>query len=164
MNRLRLTLLVLFALVAGFGWLWHRAEQRRPQGSDLEQIQALVLEARDDAGRRDASAVLRHVSRHYRDPNGFTYPILARQVRRILAEQDPSIVAEVQSIRLEAGGERATADVYVRVTGDPGVAPLPIDTTLHLSLAKEQVRFYVLFPGRQWKVTAVTGYGVYGEF
>ena len=163
MNRnVQIGALVVLALALGFGWMWVKANGRRPQGTDEQQIANLVASAGEAARNRESRGVLRHISRKYRDDNNITYPIVARQTMQLLNQtEDLRVEAGPVNVRVEPGGQTATADFHLKLTGRNAPIPIPMDTTMHLALKKEPVRYYLFFGGAEWKVTSASGYGSY---
>jgi hypothetical protein len=133
----------------------------RPKGTDLEQIQAVLLKGESAAERGDSAALGRLISDNYRDSLGMTETQMRYQMGDYL-RRHASIDVELpaNSIQADFGPDGKTAAVrfHARVSarGEGGQGTMDIDPVL--GMTKEPVRYLWVFPGEEWKVTSAEGY------
>lgn len=136
-------------------------DARRPKGSDTEQIEQLLLAGEAAAERRDAAALGRLVSRHYRDSSGFTAASLRYRIAEYLRRQQ-SIEIEIPlrsvRIRVDPGTKTAVAEFDLTLRTQAEGVSLRADLHPVLTLAREPVYYFGIFPGEEWRVTSAEGY------
>jgi hypothetical protein len=163
MKRWHLAAAALVLLAVAGLWVWRAVEAQRPQGSDEAQIRALILDCARAAERRDARVLAHWISEEYRDANGFSAEIVQRQAARILANaREVRAFIPADSLTIQVGLDRDTASaafsVQFRASGKNG--ELRFEGPLQLRLRREPVRYYLIFPGAEWRVAGVDGYSM----
>lgn len=152
--------IVLGAVVLAASALGVKAavDAKRPQGTDVEQIQRMLVEGEQAAERGDAGAIHRFISADYEDELGMRDTQLKYQINRYLRErQGLEITIPSQSVQVEVApdGRTATCAFVLDARSSTGSAnSLPI----HLDLVRERVYYYWIFPGEEWKVIRAGGY------
>lgn len=154
---------VVVGLLVGGGalWLLRAVDAQRPKGSDQAQIRALIAEGARSAMQRDASGIGRLVSNDYKDGHGFRAPVIRQQTARILNQSRTVkvyIPANSIAITVNPDGKHASAQFLLQFQASGSKGDLPFSGTLNLDLAKEPVRYYLAFPGEEWRVTSAEGY------
>lgn len=147
--------------VAAAAWGVHAAvEARRPRGSDTLQILRMLQQGEAAAERRDVSGITRFVSPDYRDTVGMNAERLRFQIadyfRRRTAPLEVEIPSRAVLVQVEPGG-RLAAVQFPLLLGGTGEGAAP-EMRLTLRLRKEQVFYYWLFPGEEWRITSAEGY------
>lgn len=133
----------------------------RPKGTDLQQIQALLLKGEAAAERRNSAAMGRMISDDYRDGLGMTETQIRYQIGDYLRSHT-SIDIDLPASSIEAtiapDGKTATVRFHARVStrGDGGQGSMDINPILVMT--KEPVHYLWVFPGEEWKVTSAEGY------
>lgn len=129
----------------------------RDQGSDEEQILAVIERGRQAIERKSLDSAISCISNDFSGDG-----LLNRDRLRMLAaeafRENRSYQVEVDTPRVEIGRDRARAGTHVLVTatGETGTERVfSGDVVLHM--AKERVRRYLIFPAREWKVTGMEG-------
>jgi hypothetical protein len=136
-------------------------DRQRPQGSDEEQLQQLLIAGESAAERGDAGGIYRLISDRYEDSLGMKDTQMRFQIGRYLRERrNLEITIPSDSVRIEVAPDGRTARVAFRVNAgfslEGGAATN--ETTIQLTAAKEPVHYYGIFPGEEWKVTSAEGY------
>lgn len=146
-------------LLGGLAWLWWLS--RAPAGTDAQQILAQIQRGQQAVGERNAGALMRLVSPHYRDENGFTRPALSyAAMQQFRTVQRIEIAIPLNDLRIQVAPNRldatSTGRVELRVSDSEGAAR---DLTLNLTIQwrKEPVRHYLLFPAEEWRVIRAAG-------
>lgn len=133
-------------------------DARRPQGTDVDQLQAMLLQGEQAAEKGDAGGIHALISPNYRDDLGMKDTQLKYQVSRYLREHpglELTIPTDSVQVDVAPDGKTATVDFVVSATSARGSASrVPI----HLKMAKEPVFYYFVFPGEEWKVISASGY------
>jgi hypothetical protein len=148
-------------LLAGIVWLVRAVDAQRPRGSDADQIRALVSRGLKAAERRDATTLGQLVSNDYKDSFGFRAETVRRQASAIIGRARQvtiSVPGDQEVIQVEPGGRQGSVIFPIGFQAAGGDAPYSFQGTLTLRLAKEPVRYYLVFPGEEWRVVAVEGY------
>jgi hypothetical protein len=153
----------ILALAAGSLGVKMAVDAQRPTGTDEEQIRRLLVEGESAVERRDAAGVNRLISENYRDGMGFSDTSVKYQIKDYLRGKraiEVQIPSESVDVRVDAPSKTATARFHVstRMQAAAG-SPVPTELDLGLTLAKERVYYYWVFPGEEWKVTSAEGYG-----
>ena len=161
-NQMKWVLAVVGLAGLGLLALWRSAEAQRPQGSDDQQIRTLFASAARAATERKAGQALRWLSADYSDSNGIKATIARYEVSRLINNaKQIDVYVPVREVEVQVSGNTASAVVPITVTATGENIP-PVGTgqrTLNVQLRKEPVRYYWLFPGEEWRVTSVEGYG-----
>jgi hypothetical protein len=148
-------------LLIGILWLVRAVDAQRPHGSDADQIRALVAEGGRAAMRRDPPALQRLVSANYKDSFGVNAETARRQAAAIVGRArhvTVDIPGQSLQVSVDPDGRHGTAIFPIRFEATGGDAPFSFQGTLTLRLAKEPVRYFLVFPGEEWRVIAVEGY------
>jgi hypothetical protein len=150
-------------VLAGGGLLWllRAVAAQRPPGSDQDQIRALIATGARAAMRRDSDAIGRLVSPEYHDASGMRADPLRRQIRSFLADVREISVNIPQNslvVAVDADRRHATAQFYLQFRTSGARGEMNFGNTLRLQLAKEPVRYYLVFPGAEWRVVSADGY------
>jgi hypothetical protein len=148
-------------LVIGIVWLLRAVDAQRPHGSDTDQIKALVAEGNRAAIRRDAGTLGRLVSNNYKDSFGMPAETIRRQAAAVIGRArrvDLAIDASREAVTVDPDGRHGSVTFPVNFQATGGDAPYSFQGTLTLRLAKEPVRYFLVFPGEEWRVIAVDGY------
>lgn len=144
---------VIAVIVAGF------IIMPRQQGSDAEQITALIDQGRQGIETRSINNVMSCISKSYKDSTGMDYEKFRSQVSKALG---PGVSYEVtldQPI-VNATGDTATASTSVSITATmSGTREKAFSGAVLLHLTKEPGRKYFIFPISEWKVTRIDGVG-----
>jgi hypothetical protein len=108
-------LLILIALAAVLVYFFF------PRGDDAGEIEAVLNEMRDAAGKKDLDGVTEHFSLQYKDEYGAGYPVVKNVITRAFEKYD---IIEVSYSNLTAvfseneyGDKEAAANLDVLVTG-----------------------------------------------
>ena len=133
-------------------------DAKRPQGSNTEQIQRMLLDGERAAERGDAAAIHRLISPNYRDEVGLKDTQVKYQINRYLRERPGlEITIPTQSVLIEVAPDGRTAACSFLISAHSANASTQ-DVPIHLQLARERVYYYWLFPGEEWKVVSAGGY------
>lgn len=152
---------VVLAVVLAALWVLRAVEAQRPKGTDEDQIRTLLMEAEAAAERGDSAGLTRYISESYRDNIGFSETSVKWQIRDYMRRfrfQEIVIPAEAIRVNVLPDGLRATAQFPLRgtVQGPSGTSSFQLDMTL--SLAREPVYYFWIFPGAEWRITSAEGY------
>jgi len=133
----------------------------RPKGTDVEQIQAVLLKGEMAAEQRNSAALGRLISDNYRDTLGMTETQIRYQIGDYLRSHssiDIDLPANSIQAEIAPDGKTATVRFHARVStrGEGSQGSMDIDPVL--AMTKEPVRYLWLFPGEEWKVTSAEGY------
>jgi hypothetical protein len=161
MQRWHLGLAAVLLLLVGALWLLRAVENQRPRGTDAQQITALVASGARAAQARDPDALRRLVSNEYRDENGFRADAVRLQIGRVLgqAQQVRAYVpANSIVVQLEPDGQHATASFQIQFEANTRNGDLRFDGPINLRLAREPVRYFLVFPGHEWRIVSAGGY------
>jgi len=154
---------VVVLLAAGAVGVKAAVDAKRPRGSDVEQLQNLLVTGERAAERGDAGGIYRLISDRYEDNLGMRDTQMRYQIGRYLRERpNLQITIPSESVSVEVAPDGRTARVSFRVSassqGDLGGDFR--ETTISFTAAKEPVTYYGFFPGEEWKVTSADGYAV----
>ena len=161
MKLWHITAAAVLVLLGGVVWLLRAVDARRPHGSDTEQIRALVGEGARAATRRDSDTLSRLISNDYQDAFGFRADMVRRQASAIIGRAhhvDLYIDGHAINTSLEPDGHHGSVTFPVNFQASGGEMPYAFQGTLTLRLVKEPVRYFLVFPGEEWRVVAVEGY------
>lgn len=137
-------------------------DAQRPKGTDVEQIQSVLLKGEAAAERKDAAAMGRLISDNYRDNLGMTETQIRYQIADYMRNHSAiEVDLPANSIQTELGPDGRTARVRfrVRVATRSSESQGTTDLEMALTMAKEPVHYFWIFPGEEWKVTSAEGYG-----
>ena len=158
MTKWRAVVLGVVILAAGALGVKAAVDAKRPRGTDVQQIQMMLFNGEQAAERGDAATLHRFISPDYEDEIGMRDTQVKYQISRYLRERRGlEITIPSQSVQIEVApdGRTATCSFLVNATSANGGAnAVPIN----LSLARERVYYYWIFPGEEWKVTRAGGY------
>lgn len=158
MTKWQVAVLALVVLAAGALGVKAAVDAKRPRGTDVEQIRRMLFEGESAAERGDAATIHRFISPDYEDELGMRDTQLKYQVSRYLRERrglEITIPSQSVQIAVAPDGRTATCSFQVNATASSGAAN---SVPLNLSLARERVFYYWIFPGEEWKVTRASGY------
>jgi hypothetical protein len=149
---------VLIALL----WLLHAVNAQRPKGGDAEQIRAVIAACDRAASRRDAATINRYLSNEYRDSFGFRADQARIEVGRVLGsarQVQIYVPRDSEAVSVNPDGRHAAArfELHLQTTGGQA-GGLTYNGTLYLRLQKEPVRYFLVFPGSEWRITSAEGY------
>ena len=152
---------VLVTLGVGVGLLLRAVEERRPKGSDTDQLRAILSAAESSAERSSVGGISQLLSKDYRDEMGFNEDS-ARFALRDFFRSRPGLDINIpsRSIRpmIAADGEHASLDFDVQATFESQGGRVPLMTHVSLRLTREPVYYFLAFPGAEWKITSASGY------
>ena len=160
--KLMAVLGTILALALGALLVKRAVDAQRPKGTDVQQIQAILLQGETAAEQRNSQALNRLISEDYQDGLGMTETQIRYQIGDYLrSHRAINVEMPSQSIQVEVrpDGRRAQARFHARVTtqgGENNSGSLDIDMTMQL--AKEPVHYLVFFPGEEWKIVSADGY------
>jgi hypothetical protein len=150
------------ALLSFGGYRFARAVQAcYPQGTDEEQLRAMLRDGAAAASLRRSDGVTRYLSPDYQDEIGMSDSSLAFQIRRYLSRVSRlRVYVPEESVRVSLDGGRTTGSVYFELQIDQRLDGVDSSSrsTVILQVAREPVRSYLFFPGREWKVVSASGY------
>ena len=157
-------LAAILALAAGALGVKTAVDAQRPQGTDEEQIARILVEGERAVEQRDAAGVNRFISENYRDNLGFSDTSVKFQIKDYLRSKraiEITIPSSSVEIRVDPPSRTATARfrVSARMDAPGGGGSAATDLDMGLTLARERVYYYWIFPGEEWKVTSADGYG-----
>jgi hypothetical protein len=159
-RRVVVALLVVLVLAVGGFSLLRAVDAQRPKGTDAEQIQDMLYQGERAAERRDASAVSRLVSKDYND--GMFNAARARYaIGDYLRRQrsiDITIPSESVSFQPGPGGKTGVVRFRLLLNGQSEGGPTSSAMNLTLTVVKEPVRYFGVFPGEEWRITSAGGY------
>lgn len=133
-------------------------DAKRPHGTDVDQLQTMLLQGEQAAEKGDAAGVQRFISPEYRDDLGLKDTQLKYQISRYLRENpglELTIPSDSIQVSVAPDGKTATVDFTVSAASSKGSATA---APIHLDMAKERVFYYFVFPGEEWKVVKASGY------
>jgi len=152
---------VLVVLLAGGTWLWRAIENQRPKGSDEDQIRSVIASGVRAANRRNPGGVTRLISDRW-EGFGMRADQMRPAVARFLQESGKTrvfIPSNSIAIQVQPAGSAAQASFKLQFLAENTEAAVPaFDGLIQVGLAKEPVRYYWFFPGREWRVTGATGF------
>lgn len=152
---------VLIALLSGGIWLWRAIENQRPKGSDEDQIRSLIATGGRAANRKDPGTVNTLISDQW-EGFGMRADQMRPMVARFLKESGRTrayIPSNSIAIEVEPEGQKAKASFKLQFQGEnPDTSVPAFDGLVQVGLTKEPVRYYWVFPGREWRVTSTTGF------
>jgi hypothetical protein len=151
----------LLLLAGGAVGVKAAVDAQRPRGDDIDQIRRMLYEGERAAERRDASTINRFISEDYRDDLGMSDTSLKYQIRDYLkrtAVIELTVPSESIRVEVDAGGRSARAQFRVFSRSRSQGNTFANEFDMSLSLAKERVYYYWIFPGEEWRVTAAEGY------
>jgi len=102
------------------------------------------------------------ISDNYRDSLGMTETQIRYQIMDYLRNHSAiEVDLPVSSIETELAPDGRTARVRfrVRVMARGSSQESVTEVDMALTLAREPVRYFWVFPGEEWKITAAEGYG-----
>lgn len=149
-------------LAVGVIWLLRAVEAQRARGSDEEQIRHAIVAAAKAAERRDDATITRMISDDYKDSNGFRVDVARGQVRRVLREArevTAYIPADSLSVTVDPDRRNASASFQVRFHATGARGEIKFDTPMQVRFVHEPVRYYLVFPGEEWRLASAEGYG-----
>ncbi len=153
--------LAALAILGGGLWINAAVDAQRPRGSDTEQIRRLLQTAEQAAERGDAAAIGRLVSDDYRDDAGFSDTSVRYQIRDYLRTHrfsEVTIPSRALQISVGPDGQTATASFPVMLQVQRREEAGSVHLTLSLTLHKDPVHYFYVFPGTEWKITRTEGY------
>jgi hypothetical protein len=124
---------------------------------DASQITDLIERGRSAIESKSVDAAASCLSKSYADNDGRKYEQLRAQVATALRD-DCRYEVTVEQPDVLIQGEEATANTHVtiyRVTGES--REQAFSGPVKLSLRKEGLRRYLLFPAKEWKITGMAG-------
>jgi hypothetical protein len=154
------SVLALVLAVAVLGVI-RAVEARRPKGTDVQQIQRMLMDGERAAEQRSTGGIARFISKDYHDNLGMSDTSLIYQINTYMRRQrmiDINIPSESIKVNVSPDGKTATADCRVQMATQGEAGSGTAEMELSLSLAKEKVFYYLVFPGEEWRVTAADGY------
>jgi hypothetical protein len=153
-----LALLGLAALAA----LYVASLAQRPKGSDQQQIRELMVRGERALEQRSRSAAMALVAREYQDTEGWRFGTLRAFLARVLPQTETvaiNVPSRFVRIDVERDGRHATvqarADLHA-TTRFNTVIDQPLNLTLRL--VKAPVRYYMVFPGQEWRLVQMEGW------
>lgn len=130
-----------------------------PRGDDPRQIEAVLNEIKDSAGKHDADGVTEHFSLQYKDEYGASYPVVKNVIENAFRRYDKILVSysglSVVFSENESGGKEAAANLDVIVTGQSSGMPHDLigsdgsPDNITVTLGKSGLG--------GWKITSVNG-------
>lgn len=153
--------LAALALVGGGLWINAAVDAQRPRGTDTEQIRHLLQTAEQAAERGDSAALGRLVSDDYRDEVGFSDTSVRYQIRDYLRTHrfaEVTIPSRALQISVGPDGKTATATFPVMLQIQRRDEAGSVQLTLSLTLHKDPVHYFYVFPGAEWRITRTEGY------
>ena len=149
------------AILIAFLWLLHAVDVQRPKGSDENQIRALIAACDKAAARRGAGTINHFLSNEYKDSFGFRADQARVEIARVLGSARQVriyIPLNSEAVIVEPDGRHAVArfDLQLQTMGGQG-GGLTYNGTLQLRLQKEPVRYFILFPGAEWRIAGTEG-------
>jgi hypothetical protein len=165
MNRAMIgTLAAILGVASAALWVKLAVDAQRPRGSDVQQLRQMLTDGEKYAEQRNAPALGRFISDNYRDNLGMSDSALRYEMNNWFRQHravEVTIPSEAVQITLSPDGKTGavTFPVSLGLQGQ-GQASTPSrhDLTLTLSVAKEPVHYFWIFPGEEWKVTSADGY------
>ena len=155
MRRSSWVVLGLIALLAVV--LVYARTAGRPELTDEEQIQAVLVKGQSAVERKDLKSVLSCISRSYSDSAGLKFDTLRLQGARAFQERGVYDVS-LENVSMAVNGDRAdgAVDVMLDLTSG-GSRNRVYSGRMGLSLRKEESRHWLVIPVREWKVTEING-------
>jgi hypothetical protein len=158
-------LVVLLALASVAALYWTSLAQR-PQGADAAQIKTLMIRGERLLEERNIAGAMGLVSRDYRDDEGFRYGSLRAVAGRKLHEArsvDVTLPERLLRIEVRPDGREAVAQARVdlRVASDYDTVH-DASANLTFRFRKEPVRYYLMFPGEEWRLVKMEGWQALG--
>ncbi|MBI2844554.1 MAG: hypothetical protein HYX78_14260 [Armatimonadetes bacterium] len=155
MKRLLVGLLLAVAVVLAVGYF----AANRDQGADQEQILAVIERGRRAVERKSLSEAMSCISKDYSDSTGLNRDRLGLLARRAFQSSSRyEVVVDAPTIRV--AGDEAVAETYAAVASvDAGTREEKFSGEVILSLRRENSRRFLIFPVREWKITAIEGIG-----
>jgi len=152
---------VLLLLLVAAGGVYQAVEARRPKGSDVAQLQQILLDGEAAAEQKNAAGIARFLSKDYKDDLGMSDTSLGYQIREYLRQaRTVDVTIPTESIQIQVSPDGKTGSVNFRVAistqGDRGGGGA--ETQMSLQVAKEPVHYFGVFPGQEWRVTSAGGY------
>ena len=149
---------VLVALL----WLLRAVDAQRPIGSDTDQIRSLIAVCDKAAMRRDAATIGRYISKDYKDGFGLRADQARAEIGRILGSArevraNIPLNSELSTVGPDRRQADASFELHLQTVGGQS-GGLTYQGTLRLRLRKEPVRYFLLFPGEEWRILAAEGY------
>jgi hypothetical protein len=159
-RRVVIALVVILLLAIGGFSLLRAVDAQRPKGTDAEQIQTMLFEGERAAERRDVGAVSRMLSKEYND--GLFNADRARYAigDYLRRQRSLDITIPTESVVFEPGadGKTGTVRLTLLLNGQSEGGPTSTQMNLTLTMMKEPVHYFGVFPGEEWRVTAAGGY------
>lgn len=160
MNRNVILAVILIIACAAFG-VKVAADAQRPRGTDVLQLQRMLMEGEAAVEARRAAGVNKFISNDYQDSLGMSDTSLKYQIRGYLQERQAvelTIPTEGIAINVHPSGKTGTVQFQVAVTSQSEGNRVVNQHNLSLRVAKEPVYYYWVFPGEEWRVTSAEGY------
>ena len=156
-NRKLLALLFFGALAVGLFFLIRGG----PPRSDTEQIQAILTEGERAVEEKDLSAIMRHVSKEYKDDLGLNRDRLRLLIGQTFREHGPLYVT-LNSVSIQPQGETASVSAAVTVEAQDKETQQTSSNTFPMTfqLKKEPGYRFLVFPTSYWRVVSAGGSGI----
>lgn len=155
MRRSSWVVLGLIALLAAV--MVYARVAGRPELTDEEQIQAVLVKGQSAVERKDLKSVLSCISRSYSDSAGLKFDTLRLQGARAFQERGVYDVS-LENVSMAVNGDRADGAVDVTLDlASGGSRHRVYSGRMGLSLRKEESRHWLVIPVREWKVTEING-------
>ena len=159
-RRVVVALVVILLLAIGGFSLLRAVDAQRPKGTDTEQIQMMLFQGEQAAESRNAGAVNRMLSKDYND--GL---FNAERARYAIADylrnhRSIDITIPSESVSFQPGPDGKTGVVRFRlmVNGQTEGGPTSQEMNLTLTVVKEPVHYFGVFPGEEWRIKSAGGY------
>jgi hypothetical protein len=136
-------------------------DAQRSKGTDAEQIQWMLYHAERAAEKLQPAPLQKLIAKDYSDALGASGSRMRLEIMHYLRQQtslEVEIPAEAIQIQVAPDGRTATASFPIRVITQGQGGSGRTDAVLSLSLVKEPVHYFFLFPGEEWRVKSVAGY------
>jgi hypothetical protein len=161
-RRKTVSLVVLVGLSALAATYW-AALARQPRATDVEQIRTLLVQGERAIEQRQLPAAMELVSYDYRDDHGMRYSSLRSLAGRLTRRGDRidlTLPSHGLQIAVHPDGNRATAQTWVEFRAVSRYDSIARDGSVLVTMTfvKEPMRYYGLFPGREWRLVKMEGW------
>jgi hypothetical protein len=142
--------LIVIILIAGY------FIATRENGTDTEQIMAVIERGRQGVEKKSTDQAASCVSKSYADDYGMKYDTLRIWAAQAFhSETNYEVIVSTPEVNVQGDEAQAKTHVIVNVTSEGGRQAFKEDVTL--SMKKEPIRKFLIYPTMEWKVTKIEG-------
>jgi hypothetical protein len=155
MKKIGYALLSIVVIALAFGYL----AANRSQGSDNDQIIALIEQGRHAVETKSVDSAMSCISKNYDGEAGLNRDKLRLLIADAFRNSEAKFEVSVDTPVIEMQGkDKARADANVIISASNSGAKQDIFSgRIGLFLTRERTRKYFIFPTREWRVTGIGG-------